>query len=717
MMKRCLTFAISLLVLVSCSTTRLVPDGEYRLAKVDVKVSNDKSYSTKTLSNYIKQSPATWTPLIYVYNWSSGNDTGWDRLMERIGQEPVIYDSTLVSPSAKSMVNHLEYTGYYDSSVEPSVTFNDKNAKVRYDVTLGHNFIIDRIVYTVRDTAMARLMDQDSASRTIAPGGVLSQESLENESERLASLLRDNGYWGFSKNYFFFAADTTCVPGHCDLYVSLENFTRNESPSQAKPHVKYTLGNVSVVQSGGLRLSDKLLGGMNLLESGDLYSESDIKATYDRFTSIPIVSSVNMQTFKTDSSVVDCRIALKPSKTQAVKFNFDGFYNSASLWGISPAVSYSHKNFFGSGATFSLGAKGDFQFKTEDNESSTEFTVTSGLVFPQFIPLSNRLFRGNVPHTEINLSFSYQDRPEYMRTILSLNYGYRWSIKKKLQFQLYPLRSNIVHIYGMTEEFRERLVDPYMINSYSDHFDVGGNFTLYYTTDPAIKPEGSYFYLRMQTNYAGNLISLLDNVLQEDESGSKMIWGIPYSQYVRTELSLVQTFRFGRDDQFSLAGRLLGGFGHAYGNSKSLPFEQLFYAGGSSSLRGWQSRAVGPGSAPLDSSFKIRNQSGNMHLEANLEFRFPIYWKFEGAVFADAGNIWNFKREAEDSLVDERSFFDLKTTAFSWGLGLRLDFGLLLARLDMGLKTYDPTAAMWLGPKDWFRTDGYALHFGIGYPF
>ena len=705
------------LALASCSTTKMVADGDYRLAKVDVKVLNDPSYSTKTLSNYIKQKPATWTPMIYVYNWSSGRGTGWERLVEKIGQEPVIYDSTLVLPSVKSMLGHLEYSGHYNSSIEHNTEFKGKNAKVHYAVTLGRSYVIDRIVYTVRDTVIARLMDLDSASRTIAPGSLLSQESLENESERVSSLLKDNGYWNFTKNYFFFAADTTKVPGHCDLYVNLENFTRNESPSDAKQHVQYRLGQISVEQAKGLKLKDKLIDGMNLLESGSLYSESEIKRTYNRFTAIPVVSSVNMQMTHADSATVDCNISLKPSKLQAVKFNIEGSYNSASLFGITPAISYSHKNLLRSGATFSLGVKGNFQFKTDDNASSNEFAVSAGLIFPHFIPLSNKAFRGNVPHTDINLTYNYQDRPEYSRSIYSVNYGYRWGYKKHLQLQLYPLRSNVVHIYGMTEDFRQKIAtDPYMTYSYSDHFDVGGNFTLYYTTDPAVKPEGSYFYLRWQTNYAGNLISLFDKYMESDGTSS-LIFGIPYSQYVRTELSLVQTFRFGRDDQFSLAGRLLGGFGYAYGNSKSLPFEQLFYAGGANSLRGWQSRAVGPGSAPLDTTFKIRNQNGDMKLEANLEFRFPIYWKFEGAVFADAGNVWNLKKDDDEDAIDEKSLFDLSTTAFCWGVGLRLDFGLLLARLDMGLKTYDPVSAEWLGPAGWFSSGGYALHFGIGYPF
>ena len=185
---------------------------------------------------------------------------------------------------------------------------------------------------------------------------------------------------------------------------------------------------------------------------------------------------------------------------------------------------------------------------------------------------------------------------------------------------------------------------------------------------------------------------------------------------------MVQTFRLGYENQFALAVRGLAGLGYAYGNSISLPFEKLFYAGGANSMRGWRARAVGPGNAPRDSSFTIANQSGDMHLETNIEFRFPMFWKLQGALFVDAGNVWNIgKEDAEIVSRDPRSLFSFKnlakSTAMDWGLGLRLDFGMILVRFDMGLRVYDPLDMEWKGINDWLFDDQYAFHFGIGYPF
>jgi len=712
----------ALLLLASCSTTKLVPEGEYKLHRNKITIVNDSSYKASELLPYVKQKPSSWTPMLYVYNWSSGKGTGWDRIMEKIGVAPVIFDSTYVASSRNSILSHLEYTGYYNSSVSSTVVLKDKKAWVEYLVKIGKGYMIDSINFIVKDSLMMSMIKADSTENLVRAGDMLSEEALEAESERLAVMLRNNGYFGFSKNYFFFAADTLNTPGHCTLLVKMENYTRNESPGDERPHLQYRIGKVEIVPQRGLRLKQSFLDNLNRIESGSLYNESIIKKTYERMTSVPVVSSANIEVKEVDSAKVDCLIKLSPSKLQSIKFNLDASYNSNSLFGIAPAVSYAHKNIFGRGEVFSLGLSGNFQFKPRNDTRSTEFTISTGLSFPKFLIIPNRHFYTRIPHTDITLSFNYQNRPEYEREILSLTYGYRWNFGKNIMIQFSPVRANIVKIFNMTEEFKKSLTDPYMINSYSDHFDVGGNLTFYYTTDPSSQPKHSYFYVRSQNNFAGNILSLFNKCMDVSQSGQHTIFGIPYSQYVRTELSLVETFRFGNNDQFALAGRLLGGIGFAYGNSLTLPFEQLFYSGGSSSLRGWQARSVGPGSAPIDTTFKINNQSGDMRLEANVEFLFPIFWKFEGGLFVDAGNVWLRRKDDSTSEPSEQgkyfSFKDMfRTSALDWGLGLRLDFGMILVRLDMGLKTYDPVTAMWRGPDQWFRSDGYSLHFGIGYPF
>jgi len=725
-----LFLSAGLLLLASCSTTKVLAEDEARLAENKVVVTNNPKYNAASLVPYIKQKPngeilGQVNPFLYVYNWQNGKDGGWDRFCRKLGQAPVIFDESQIDESVESMLGHLEYEGYYHSGIEPEATVRNKLAKVRYNVTLGKQFPIRTIDYQVRDTALAALLAADSAHFTLHTGDPLSQQSLEAESERLSRLFRDNGYWGFSKNYFFFYADTTTVRDTADLIVRIEDYTRNESEENARPHRKYKIGNVALMPQPGMRIRSKFLHNLNQLEPGEPYSEERINQTYDRFSSVPLFSSVNMVLRESsfDSTAVDCSIMLSQARLQAVKLNLEGSFNSIGLFGIAPSLSYSHKNLFGGGEVFSLGFRGNFQFMLHDPVRSNEFAVSTGLGIPWYPSFVWKMPNINLPQMDINFSYNYQNRPEYTRNIVTGSYGFSWNVSKRFYYQIYPAQLSAVRASRIDEDFYASITDPYLKNAFRSHFDLGGGGMFYFTTNSTVNPKVSYFYTRFQFDVAGNMVSLIDGLLDPQGRGTvdRKVFGVPYSQYVRGEFQAVETLRMGENDQFALAARVLAGAGLAYGNSISLPFEKLFYAGGASSMRGWRARAVGPGAAPRDTSFAIANQSGDMHLEANVEFRFPMFWKLQGAVFVDAGNVWNIRAADLDGVSrDPRGLFSfknlLKTTALSGGLGARLDFGLVLVRFDLGLRLYDPSVGKWMGANDWFQGN-YAFHFGIGYPF
>ena len=295
-------------------------------------------------------------------------------------------------------------------------------------------------------------------------------------------------------------------------------------------------------------------------------------------------------------------------------------------------------------------------------------------------------------------------------------------------FKINPVQVNIVKLTNLSESFYESLKDPFLKNSYQNHFDFGLGASLYYTTDASPDPKKSYFYLRWQNDIAGNLLSLFNKAFSQNEQGERLIWGSPYSQYYRGEITAVYTWKFGKTNRQALASRLLVGAGTGYGNSIQLPFEKLFWAGGAYSLRAWQARTVGPGYAPEDTTFSIPNQTGDIRLEANLEYRFPLFWSFDGAVFVDAGNVWNVRRsyseadrEEISSAAEQAGVFKFNTfykhIAADWGIGLRLNLGFALLRLDWGMKIYDPPTDLWMGPGSWFKKGNYGIQFGVGYPF
>ena len=400
-------------LLAGCSTTRVLAEDEARLAENKVVVTNDPKYNASSLMPYVKQKANSEilgqvTPFLYVYNWQNGKNGGWDRFCQKLGQAPVVFDESLIDDSVNSILNHLEYEGYYNSEVSPEATVKKKLAKVRYNVTLGKRFPIRTIDYQVRDTALASLLAADSANFTVNCGDWLSQESLEAESERLSRLFRNRGYWGFSKNYFFFYADTTTIRDTADLIVRIEDYTRNESEENARPHRKYKIGNVALMPQPGMRVRQKFLHNLNQLQPGEPYSEDRINQTYDRFASIPLFSSVNMllRESQFDSTAVDCSIMLSQARLQAVKVNLEGSFNSVGLFGVTPSLSYSHKNLFGGGEVFSLGFRGNFQFMLHEPVRSNEFSVSTGLSIPWYPSFVWKMPYINLPQMDINFSYN-----------------------------------------------------------------------------------------------------------------------------------------------------------------------------------------------------------------------------------------------------------------------------------------------------------------------
>ena len=696
----------------SCSTTRVLGDGQYQLVRNEVKVLNDKKFDTGLLEPYIKQKPKM-SPSMYVYNWSRKENSLWHKL----GTAPVVYDADQVESSVSNMLRHLAYLGYYGSSVEPKIDVRRQRVRVIYEVNLGHRFKIADIRYVLPERGtFAEDFNRDTVNITIRPGDWLSEEALEAETVRSSAYFRNLGYFSFNKNYFFFEADTLQEPGLAHLEMRVDEHTRNENADAARELKKFHFGEVNIYYPETLKINEKVLKNLNMVRPGNAYNEDVVSNTYGRLSSLGLFNAVNVGLTPSGDDRVDCDINLSVSKLKGFKVNLEGSSNSIGLFGVSPQLSFFHRNIFKGGETLNLSFMGNFQFKPGSDIRSTEFGVSTSVSIPRFLFLPDRLFSRTMPHTDFSASYNYQDRPEYKRNIISFSYGYTGS-HKNLYYQLYPVQLGIVRIFSMDDDFFDTLIkNPIMWNSYLDHFGLGMGTTLYYTTDASVNPQSSYHYARLQVNTAGNLLSAFNRWMKEDEFHSRTIWDTAYSQFIRAELTLGKTWRFGHNDEQAIATRLLAGAGYGYGNSSALPFEQQFYSGGANSLRGWQARSVGPGRSEANDFFVIPNQTGDVKLEANVEYRFNMFWKLYGALFIDAGNIWVL----DDYATDQQFRWDNigPSIAADWGFGLRVDLNFILVRLDTGFITRDPSRSQpWTGPDQWFRRGGYAIHFGVGYPF
>lgn len=700
----------------ACSTTKVLRPGEYRLAKNTVNILDKKSGVTSSdVSSYVRQKANSylifgWSPSLNIYNLSDPDKDDWfNNTLRAMGTAPVVYNPMQVNSSCDNITRHLDYLGYYNSTVTSRVDTVRRLVNVTYDVLPGKRCRIDSIVYKVPGGEFEREFRNDIRRTLIRPGDWLNEKMLEEESVRGTSWFRNRGYYDFSKYNYIFEADTL-GPRNILTY-EIREYSRNEPSIAAKPLQKYHIGKVTIEHSAEVPFRENVLKSINIIHPGDLYSEALVNRCYNRLTSLRVFNSVGVEMIPVDTTTVNCRITMGESKLQGVKVNLEASTNSSTLLGVSPNISFFHKNVFHGGEWLSLGFTGNFQWKPGTETRATEFGVNAGLSFPRFVGLPYSVFKGaNIPRTEILTSLSYQNRPEFLRWIGNLSYGYSGRTRN-LQYQVYPLRATVIKVSQVSDEFFMSLIRNLSLwDGFYDHIDAGLSGQLYWNTSNDLVPKGAYSYARLSLDSSGNVISLFNNLLPVDEYGTRLLFGLAYSQYVRMGAQFGHTFSFGPST--TLALRFDGGVGYAYGSSSSMPFEKGFFAGGASSMRGWQARSLGPGADKMMDFFIIPSQSGDWKLEFGAELRQHLFWKIEGALFTEVGNVWSFA----DTYANWPS-----TIAADWGLGVRVNLNFILLRLDWGVKLYEPCqpagSRFRLNPSMWFNGDGSALHFGVGYPF
>ncbi len=421
-------------------------------------------------------------------------------------------------------------------------------------------------------------------------------------------------------------------------------------------------------------------------------------------------------------SYLSGQILCTPSLSQSFDVELEGSTTS-SFYGLSATVGYQNRNIFKGAETLNIDfTMGYEHMKAPDavKKQATEFGVSVGLSAPRFVmPIFSSHFpAANRPRTKIEMSVNWQNRPYYERVLSSVNLSYSWLTKKYSSITIRPIDINLVDMRYIDSDYYEQLENEYLKNSFETQLIIGLNAGYTYNNQGR-NPNGNATQVRYNIEVAGSAIngmmSLFDAV--KNDEGYYELFGIQYAQYFRTDLSVSRKLVVG--DKCAVAGRLFAGVGMPYGNSTALPFDRLFYAGGSNSMRGWTPRTLGPGSSELPEDMVYPTQLGDIKLEANLEYRFPIWGIVHGATFLDVGNVWYMRNEYTS--YDEEAIFSFsefyKQLGFNTGFGLRLDVQFVVLRLDWGIQLHNPNwdaGSRWIHDFDFSNT---AINFGVGYPF
>jgi outer membrane protein assembly factor BamA len=761
-------FLIGVLFLASCSSTRFVPEGKYLLNRISVKV-DDNKLKREELKTHIKQKEnlrilGVFKFHLWVYNLSSAKkENDW---LKRIGEAPVLYDEFQASRSRTQLLIFLKNKGYYNAAVIDSVIIgnNKKKLNLVFDIKTRQPYRINKYFYSIKDPNLYSVLVSDSINKLIKTNDVFDLDVLNAERKRLSQFLKNRGYFNFTEECISFQADTSFFNFQVNLTLTVEDAHLKTDESGNVEHQKYKIRNYlinpsykpaelagsQVVQGydtliskdyiftyrGKLKYKPELFYDLNRLKDSTYYSLQNAEKTYRALNRLKQFNLINIgftETYLFDQDSVpllDCRMQLSPLPRQNISVEVEGTNSSGNL-GVAGNLNFQHRNVFAGAEVF------DFQLRVARERqqisngiyNTQEYGFESNLTIPKFLSFirAKYLFTFQIPETKFTIGYNYQNRPDYTRTITNLKFGYNWKTSNYHFHTLNLIDLNYVHLYNPNTAFINSIKDLYIKSSFTDHLISATNYSWMYNTQSVNKRE-DYKYYKFNIESAGNLLGLYSRLISKDKTSVLdsvtnltnsyyKILNTRFAQYIKGDFE----YRYGHviDKLSSIVGRAFIGVGVPFGNFNVLPFEKKYFTGGANGIRAWQVRSLGPGSykAPVNI---YPNQSSDIKLESNLEYRFKLFWIMEGALFLDAGNVWaiNYKDNREGSVFKIDGFY--KQIAVGSGLGVRFDFTYFLFRLDLGMKMRDPSlpSGKRFIPGNYPITgDHFNLSFAIGYPF
>ncbi len=752
---------LAIILLAGCSIDKYIPSDGYYLKKVNV-VSTDESATKKmNLGGYVKQQPNTkWFGLkvpMRIYSSTKPESTGKGaKILRKIGEAPVIIDTTKVNNTITDMTKVLNNAGYLHSQVDTTMEVERRRAVLTYHVTPGDCYRIRSMRRTVQDSVLNFIINgADTANSLIQADTPLDINVLNNERKRITKNLRNSGYYKFNKEYITFVADTLIGSRYVDLTMNVALHQEN-AQTDPEPHPNFTINDITylvdmnaegtsdTIYHDGSRIiyKDKLRFRPNLLTSntaflkGEQYNDEKQSQTYNNFTRLGAIAYSNIRLYPSEKQdSIDCDIIVNHALPQSVSFDIEGT-NTAGDLGAAISTTYQHRNLFKGSETLSLKLRGAYEAITGlegyEGNSYKEFGAEARLGFPGFLLpyISKRFGASHKATSEISMQFNYQDRPEFNRRVLTAAWRYRWqSLNQHFQNRFDLLEVNYINMPWISSTFREQYLDSIGKQNAILRYNyenllitkMGFNFIYNSLGTSMISTYGKdALVVRGNIETSGNLLNAYTSIFggHHDGQGHRTFCGIAYAQYVRGDFDISKSIVIDHNNSFAMHLGL--GVAVPYGNTDVLPFEKRYFSGGANSVRGWSVRSLGPGGYNRhDNAINFINQSGDVKLDMSVEWRTFLFWKINGALFIDGGNIWTIRKYEDQPDGEFRFDKFLRQIAFSYGLGLRLSLDFFTLRFDAGMKAIDPAYHgndhyPLLHPK--FSRD-FTFHFAVGLPF
>ena len=729
------------MILTGCSATKFVPEGQSMLNSVELK-SEPKGFNIARLEPYVRQkSNSKWFSLfkipLGVYSLAGRDSSKWiNRTLKNIGEAPVIFDTLQAQLTCNDLQTAMRNMGYLHADVDLSTHVKGKKLSAVYTLRPGAPYDIREVSYDIADPRIDSLLRrEDSPSLQIKPGEPFTVERLDTERKRITAFLMDRGFYRFNKDYIRFTVDSAQYSNEVDVTLHLAPYSANNT-TQESLHPQYIVRSVNFrseeralpggAPSASLRLRRKVLENNTAIQSGQPFSSADLQRTYNNFSRLQAVKYTNIRYKEVpDSQLLDCDIQLSMNKASTISFQPEGT-NTAGDLGAAASLTFENRNLFRGSEVLSIQLRAAFEAITGlegyQNEDYKEYSLETKLAFPRMVApfLSREFTRRSTATSELSLAYDLQNRPEFHRRVFSAAWRYRWSNPRRhLNYRFDLLDLNYVYMPWISSTFKHDYLDSVsnrnaiLRYNYEDLFIMKIGFGLTYN-------HGNHA-MRFNVETSGNLLSAVSRLARfhKNEHDQYTLFNIAYAQYAKFDFDYTCLWPFDQHNQ--LVAHADFGIAYPYGNSTILPFEKRYFSGGPNSVRGWSVRELGPGRfRGAGGRIDFINQTGDMKIDLNLEYRTLLFWKLNGAAFIDAGNIWTLRNYADQQGGQFRFHRFLSELAVAYGLGLRLNFDYFILRFDLGMKAVNPAHTTTrehypiLHPR---LGRDLSFHFAVGLPF
>lgn len=680
------------------------------------------------------------------------------RLNEGLGEPPSLVDSIALRESTVNIDRYLRDKGYFYGKVAPEIKLygkNNKKARITYRISPGIRYTVRTVTYEQTQSPIdefVRFHMQQARDFPLKAGMAYDADEMGRARGVLANYLREQGFFYFNRDLIYFEVDSALGTGQVDLRMRIkrpkevfyfEQFAFDSILVNVDYQVYQVIQDVNqqdTIERRSYYFIDKKpptirkdILVQNMLFRKDLiFSESAMRLTQSRISDLKVFGYNNIRLMPNDSlRKLNVLMNLTPSPRRQLKFDSEVSTNSISLFGISGGITEIRRNVL-KGAEL-LEFRVNAGIESQQNVTNTdvlsrttfntlEFGFGTALTIPRFLwPFNgwNERFY-TAPRTRFSINYNRQIRLDFTREIFRTNVGYLWMNRARERFELFPAEISFARTARISQnlsELLQEIQDPFLQFSFTNYVNLASRAS--YSVDN-INVRGTF--MRVNIEFAGNILHGIYSLFNlQPDVDTRTLLGLPYFQYTRADLEYRKHWRHG--EQAKLASRIFVGIGMPWQNSIIMPLEKRYFAGGTNSIRAWLARSVGPGGygvygARLD-------QFGEIRLEGNLEERFPIFGKFQGAVFLDAGNIWTLKdtTATKGDLANFAFNRFYKEIAIGTGLGLRYDFTYFVMRIDMGIKVHDPAFTpgnRWvmgnITNRSW-RQNGWRDELSINAPF